>query len=282
MTKKQLLNKKNIFLTFCAIAIFVVYGAYEFGFLKSKTPEEVNTNANSSGSVAVIDSNIIVSKPASASVIASPVEISGQVKTNSVFNLQVIDGLSRVIASSTLKIVGDSSDWTTYSQTMFFNPPVTAQGLLRIIPVDGSNVISIPVSFSDYQPTPLVNVFFSNIKKDPEVLNCDVVYPLQRRLLSPEATVGNVMQVLFLGLSDEEVAAGYVNNLPETDVNLLDFSVSDGVATVNFDEGLERGIAGSCRVTAIRAQITETLKQFENIDEVIIAVNGRVDDALQP
>ena len=282
MTKQQLLNKKNIFLTLCAIAVFVLYGAYEFGFLKSKIPETANSNTNPSGSVAVIDSNIIVSKPTSASSVTSPVEISGQVKTNTVFDLQIVDGFSQIIASSTLNIIGEGSDWTTYSRELSFAAPMTAQGFLKIVPADGSNVITIPVNFSDYQPRPLVNVFFSNIKEDPEVLNCDIVYPLQRRLLSPEVTIAAVMQVLFLGLSDEEVAAGYINNLPENNVNLLESSVSDGVATVNFDEGLERGIAGSCRVMAIRAQITETLKQFENIDEVIIAVNGRVDEALQP
>jgi spore germination protein GerM len=41
-------------------------------------------------------------------------------------------------------------------------------------------------------------------------------------------------------------------------------------------------MGGSCRVTAIRAQITQTLEQFSTIKNVIISVNGSVDEALQP
>jgi len=35
-------------------------------------------------------------------------------------------------------------------------------------------------------------------------------------------------------------------------------------------------------VAAIRAQIRETLKQFPTVDEVIISIDGRTEDILQP
>jgi len=35
------------------------------------------------------------------------------------------------------------------------------------------------------------------------------------------------------------------------------------------------------RVSAIRAQITETLKQFETVNEVIVSIDSRVEDILQ-
>lgn len=50
----------------------------------------------------------------------------------------------------------------------------------------------------------------------------------------------------------------------------------------DFDETLDRGVAGSCRVLAIRSQITNTLKQFPGINNVVISINGRTDDILQP
>ena len=65
-------------------------------------------------------------------------------------------------------------------------------------------------------------------------------------------------------------------------VRLLDLIVEDGVATANFSQEMQAYGGGSARVQAIREQITETLLQFPNIDEVRIAVEGEVETALQP
>ena len=59
-------------------------------------------------------------------------------------------------------------------------------------------------------------------------------------------------------------------------------TIADETAKVDFDETMEKGMGGSCRVSAIRAQITETLKQFSTVKDVIISVNGRTEDILQP
>jgi len=45
---------------------------------------------------------------------------------------------------------------------------------------------------------------------------------------------------------------------------------------------LEFQVGGSCRVSAIRAEIIQTLKQFSTIKEVIISINNRTEDILQP
>ncbi|MBU3925210.1 GerMN domain-containing protein, partial [Patescibacteria group bacterium] len=56
----------------------------------------------------------------------------------------------------------------------------------------------------------------------------------------------------------------------------------NGIAKVDFDERLEFQAGGSCRVAAIRAEITETLKQFPTVNNVVISINGRTEDILQP
>jgi len=45
---------------------------------------------------------------------------------------------------------------------------------------------------------------------------------------------------------------------------------------------LEFQVGGSCRVAAISAQIMETLKQFPTVKDVIISINSRTEDILQP
>jgi spore germination protein GerM len=56
----------------------------------------------------------------------------------------------------------------------------------------------------------------------------------------------------------------------------------NGIAKVDFDKQIEYQLGGSCRVSALRSQIEETLKQFPTVHKVIISVDGRIDDALQP
>jgi len=45
---------------------------------------------------------------------------------------------------------------------------------------------------------------------------------------------------------------------------------------------LEEAVGGSCRVTAIRSQIEQTLKQFSTVQSVIISIDNRTEDILQP
>ena len=59
-------------------------------------------------------------------------------------------------------------------------------------------------------------------------------------------------------------------------------TIGDGILRVDFDGTLEFGAGGSCRVTAIRSQIRETVKQFPSVRDVVISINGRTEDILQP
>ena len=89
------------------------------------------------------------------------------------------------------------------------------------------------------------------------------------------------MTELIKGLTETEKAEGFSTAInPGTSIRGL--KISDGTARVDFDDNLENGVAGSCRVAAIRAQIEDTLKQFPTVNKVIISVNGRTDDILQP
>ncbi|MCX6760220.1 MAG: GerMN domain-containing protein, partial [Candidatus Nealsonbacteria bacterium] len=67
-----------------------------------------------------------------------------------------------------------------------------------------------------------------------------------------------------------------------TGVKIQKLTIENGIAKVDFDEQLENGVGGSCKVSAIRAQITQTLKQLSTVMSVIISINGRTEDILQP
>jgi hypothetical protein len=65
-------------------------------------------------------------------------------------------------------------------------------------------------------------------------------------------------------------------------VELLDLTIENGTATANFSREMQAYGGGSSRVLAIREQITRTLTQFESVGDVIIAVEGETESALQP
>jgi spore germination protein GerM len=127
-------------------------------------------------------------------------------------------------------------------------------------------------------PSPMtIVVFFSNPTRTDE---CNQVFPVQRSIESTQAVARASIQELLKGPANNEAAAGHQTNLP-SGVAIQNLVVENGTATIDFNQALN-AVGGSCRVTAIRAQITNTLLQFPTVNEVVITVNGDADTALQP
>ena len=125
-----------------------------------------------------------------------------------------------------------------------------------------------------------VKIFFGNIKEDPEVLDCEKVYSVEREVFENKVMV-QALEELLKGPTLEEQEKGYLTNI-NPGVNINSLIVRDNIVKVDFDEQLGFQVGGSCRVLAIRSQITETLVQFSEINDVIISINGRIEDILQP
>jgi len=125
-----------------------------------------------------------------------------------------------------------------------------------------------------------VKIFFGNIKEDPEVLNCEKVYSVEREVFENKVMV-QALEELLKGPTLEEQEKGYLTNI-NSGVNINSLIVENNIVKVDFDEQLGFQVGGSCRVMAIRSQITGTLVQFPEINDVIISINGRIEDILQP
>jgi len=125
-----------------------------------------------------------------------------------------------------------------------------------------------------------VKIFFGNIKEDPEVLNCEKVYSVEREVFENKVMV-QALEELLKGPTLEEQEKGYLTNI-NPGVNINSLIVENNIVKVDFDEQLGFQVGGSCRVMAIRSQITGTLVQFPEINDVIISINGRIEDILQP
>lgn len=111
--------------------------------------------------------------------------------------------------------------------------------------------------------------------------DCTQTTKVDRTVLKTIETAYISLWELLKGPSAAEKQSGYSTSIPEN-VKINSLRISNGTADADFSHELEQGVAGSCRVAAIRAQITNTLKQFPTIKNVVISINGRTEDILQP
>ena len=126
-----------------------------------------------------------------------------------------------------------------------------------------------------------VKLFFNNSKLDPES-SCNKVFSVERMIAKTQAPAMAALELLLKGkLTDKEISDGFGTSI-NSGVKIQKLTIENGVAYVDFDEQLEFQVGGSCRVSAIRAQIIQTIKQFSTVKDVIISINGRTEDILQP
>ncbi len=148
-------------------------------------------------------------------------------------------------------------------------------------PKDGSeiNAVNVPITL-DLSNTSKVKIYLSG-KIAPTGEECTRVYPVERIVVKTQAVAKAAIDELLKGPYIYEKNKGYYTNI-NTGVKLQKITLIDGIANVDFDKTLDEKVGGSCRVTAIRQQIVQTLKQFSSVKDVIISIDGRTEDILQP
>jgi len=137
-------------------------------------------------------------------------------------------------------------------------------------------------SFTFFSPVEgrMVQVYYGNGELDPE-LSCDKVFPVERKVsltVNPELAA---LEAQLLGPTADEKKNGYFTSI-NSGVYVTSLDVVNAIAYVDLSEELNKNVAGACRVTAIRAEIAMTLKQFREIEDVIISVKGNRETILQP
>jgi spore germination protein GerM len=125
-----------------------------------------------------------------------------------------------------------------------------------------------------------IKVFFLNDLLDPQI-SCDKVFPVTRTIMKTKAVARATLEELLGGPTLAERMKGYRTSINEG-VKIQKLTIQKGLARIDFNEILESKVAGSCRVRSIRAQIEHTLKQIPTVKKVVISINGRTEDILQP
>lgn len=133
-------------------------------------------------------------------------------------------------------------------------------------------------------PKTEIFAFMGNSEKASDPNDCAQVFALKRSVDKKyDSNLMNTVSGLLQPVTTAEKEAGYFSALP-SGTTLKYLKLDDtGVIEANFSGNIANA-AGSCAVTAIRAQIRSTLLQFSNVKSVTICVDGECDDSkiLQP
>jgi hypothetical protein len=262
----------------------------------SRAAQNQNSAPAASASADQIMSEIKLTKPVANEIIFSPFSIEGKALGNwffeASFPIKLIDENGKVLARGTVTANppagGDwmTADFVPFKATLNFNPGSSTIGMLILTNDNPSGLpenekqYGIPVRFSKLEKI-TVKAYFGNTDLNPQAMDCGLVYPAERLINKTQTTARAALEELLAGPTDREKMQGYYTSInPGVKINSL--IVSNGAAKVDFDEQMDFQMGGSCRVTAIRAQITQTLKQFPAVKDVIISVNGNSEAVLQP
>ncbi|MDO8740807.1 MAG: GerMN domain-containing protein [Candidatus Woesearchaeota archaeon] len=227
--------------------------------------------------------------------VLSPLEIKGTVNGSGwigfegqVGTVNLIDSEGNKLAEGVLKA---TTDWTQpqirFESTLNFVSLNIDAGKLVFnnenpsdLPQNSRQFI-LPVKIAKtVQGTIQVKLYFNNNSTDPEYA-CKKVLPVDRGVSETQSVARAALEELLKGPTRQEILDGFFTSI-NSDVKIQKLTIENTVAKVDFNDNLEKNVGGSCRVSAIRNQITQTLLQFKTIESVVISINGRTEDILQP
>ncbi len=240
-------------------------------------------------------SGIEVFLPKLNAEISSPLEIKGTVNglgwigfEAQVGTVKLLDSEGKELAKGFLKA---TTDWMKptirFETTLDFISLNIDEGTLVFNNENPSGLpqynreFILPVKISKtIKGTIQVKLYFNNNSMDPEFA-CKKVFPVDRGVSETKAVARAALEELLKGPTRQEILDGFFTSI-NPDVKIQKLTIENTVAKVDFDGNLEKNVGGFCRVSAIRNQITQTLLQFKTIENVIISINGRTENILQP
>ncbi len=190
---------------------------------------------------------------------------------------KISDGYA-MVNSPDMGIPGD------FKATAFFDHiPTVSSGRLEVFemsPKDGSDTHKAIASVTFTNETQKVTVYLGNSKQAPVGQECEVVFPVERMVVAGDPVLISLHELLK-GPSPLEIKNDYYTSLPEY-LPLPKLIKQTNGLRVDFSNLLEYQVSGSCRVSAIRKQIQETVKQASGIQNITISIDDRTEDILQP
>ncbi len=231
---------------------------------------------------------IRIDEPKDGAEVSSPLEIIGEARGTWFFEgdfpIEIIDEKGKSIAIAPAGALGEwmKEDFVPFRAVLDFSK---TSGSGKIIIREDNPAgeteedlrrVEIPVKFTAPK-NQIVRVYFSNSYYNSGTNSCSGVYEVKRIIPKTQAPARAALEELLSGPTKLEEKGKFSTNI-NSGVEIQNLKIENGIAKVDFSDQLQKAVGGSCRVTAIRAQITETLKQFSSVKEVIISINGKTEE----
>jgi hypothetical protein len=250
---------------------------------KEEVKDEKKQTDNQEPKVQALDNvdgtNIIVDAPKANESIGLPLFIKGKARVfENTVSYRIKDSEGTVLLENyTTANSPDMGQFGPFEASVNYLEPKGDKGTVEVFEYsakDGSeiNKVEIPVVFKKVEATD-IKIFFGNRKEDPDAQNCGQVYEIARRIPKTTSVAKDSLSELFRGTYATDEDSGYFSEI-NRDAKINKIAIMGGIAKVDFSRELIDGIEGSCEKETIKAQITETLKQFPTVKEVEITVDG--------
>ncbi len=228
--------------------------------------------------------SIILTSPKTGDVVDSPILVTGKARAfENQFMVQLQDVNGNVVyQTSVMSDAKDTGQWGNYKVYI----PIPA-GLGKYFKVEaleysakGDGTLggygSADIELKSTE-TSVLNVAFSTT----DDTDCAVTRMFPRTIIKTQSVGLVALLELLKGPTPSEKTKGAIAVIPQyTKLNSL--KITGTTAYADFDYNLDAGVAGSCKVQAIRAAIENTLKQFPTIKNVVISIDGKTNGILQP
>lgn len=259
------------------------------GFIVFGKSEEVNNSSYILKELRILrEPNIIVHMPKAGDGISAPIILRGEARVfENALNYEFVNEDGKILAKNFLTVQSpDIGQYGPFEAEIFFAQTFAQKTILNVFNYSArggskENVVKIPLTFNGDNELTVVKAHFSNSELSEGTDDCSKVYPVERLTPKTEKIATAAVLELLRGTTSKERDSGFMTSINQG-VRLNKLTIQNGTAKADFNEQLDFQVGGSCRVAAIRAQITETLKQFPTVQNVVISINGSVDDILQP
>ncbi|MFA6392164.1 MAG: GerMN domain-containing protein [Patescibacteria group bacterium] len=291
---------KNKYLIIIIVILIVVIGVMIFYLIQNDgvnsnsslnsngqqdTNTAINTNSNTNSAM---QSDVQVTKPVPDETVNSPLTVAGRAKGSwffeAVFPVQIVDENDKQIGYGNAEAIGDwqTENYVDFTALLTFTKGSATAGFLVLQNANPSGIKSLEKELRI--PIKFVASTISEIEiylgKESEQSDCSTVFAVKRLIdETPQIATAAVNQLLT-GPTEAEENDDYNTSISPS-ARLLSLNITDGKAYADFNQELQN-IGGSCRVQMVRAQIENTLKQFDSVQEVFISIDGKTEGILQP
>lgn len=128
-----------------------------------------------------------------------------------------------------------------------------------------------------------VKVYFNNSDENWNTEDCSKVFPVERAVLkgsNAAQTAKNTFLELISGPTSIEKAQGYASWFSQDTTGILEsLKIKNEIAYVNLKHdftSIISGVSSSCGGAEFLSEMTQTLKQFPEIKDIIFAIDGNV------